>query len=728
MKYLPGRRAYLSAGLKLAALVALPIALWRSAAAQGVQDLQLDTGESGSDLKALRAEVAVLKIQIERMMADRSTLKAPFTVVNDANVTIFSVSLDDAGQPRMQLGGAGGAQVAVGFTEGGGGMSFKDSGGTTRAQLTATPKGAQIVLDSDSTKVTVGPTTDGSKGGIFVERGGTPMAELSAGTSGGEFLTFDSTGTALATISNAENMPLTLYDSKGTACFSVGPESDGGSVRMTIGDPAGPRLQAGVTENNTGSYMSLLDQSGTERASVIASGDGIGFSLFDAAGAEVFSADLNGGTPNLRVGDAAGPRLQAGVPSGGAGSYLNLIGNGEAKRVALSASATGAPLTLFDTQATQIFAINVDDRYPEMLLGDTTAARLRAGVSATGDGAFLSLSDKSNVERVILSTLEGESAISVLNSEPLEYFGVKLNDDKPTMVLGNVTGASITAGETSSGDGMFLNINDAKTALRVAFMAQELEAPLVLLDPQSEPIFVVDYQQEAPTLTVGKPDAARLQTGPLADGSGSYWSLYDSGNTERGSVTAAEKSTQMQLNDTHMTADLGSDLKSDKAGLFLSGDELNYASIRFSKELGGSIRLGDKSGVQAVGIGAGDDKQGGNIGLSGPGGGSVIASLWGGPDGGILSLYEESSGSARVQLNASKTGDFNLYGEGGAFTASSGENTPTMQISDAGGTVLVEAYVTRAGLGAVAVGPAGNGVAGTIGMGMKAASALLGKK
>lgn len=51
-----------------------------------------------------------------------------------------------------------------------------------------------------------------------------------------------------------------------------------------------------------------------------------------------------------------------------------------------------------------------------------------------------------------------------------------------------------------------------------------------------------------------------------------------------------------------------------------------------------------------------------------------------------------------------------------------------MQISDAGGTVLVKAYVTKAGLGAVAVGPAGNGVAGTMGMGMQAASALLGKK
>lgn len=64
----------------------------------------------------------------------------------------------------------------------------------------------------------------------------------------------------------------------------------------------------------------------------------------------------------------------------------------------------------------------------------------------------------------------------------------------------------------------------------------------------------------------------------------------------------------------------------------------------------------------------------------------------------------------------------------GAFTALSGGSAPTMQISDAGGTVLVEAYVTKAGPGAVAVGPAGNGVAGTMGMGMQATSALLGKK
>jgi hypothetical protein len=150
---------------------------------------------------------------------------------------------------------------------------------------------------------------------------------------------------------------------------------------------------------------------------------------------------------------------------------------------------------------------------------------------------------------------------------------------------------------------MFLNVNDAKAALRVALLAQNLDAPLVLFDPQSEPIFAVDFQQETPTLIVGKPEGARLQTGPLVDGSGSYLSLYDSGNSERALVTATEKSTQMQLNDTNMTADLGSDLQTDMFGLFMSHGDTNYAGIRFSKQYGGSLRLADSASSTAVPFG-----------------------------------------------------------------------------------------------------------------------------
>jgi hypothetical protein len=42
--------------------------------------------------------------------------------------------------------------------------------------------------------------------------------------------------------------------------------------------------------------------------------------------------------------------------------------------------------------------------------------------------------------------------------------------------------------------------------------------------------------------------------------------------------------------------------------------------------------------------------------------------------------------------------------------------------------VLFKAYVTKSGLGAVSVGPAGNGAATTLGNMGLAASALLGKK
>ena len=93
--------------------------------------------------------------------------------------------------------------------------------------------------------------------------------------------------------------------------------------------------------------------------------------------------------------------------------------------------------------------------------------------------------------------------------------------------------------------------------------------------------------------------AAHLQIGITKGGEGSYVSLYDSGKTERASITATEKSTQLALNDTKMTVDLGSDLLSDAAGLWLSKDDLTYASIRFNKAKGGSVLLSIRAASRA---------------------------------------------------------------------------------------------------------------------------------
>ena len=93
----------------------------------------------------------------------------------------------------------------------------------------------------------------------------------------------------------------------------------------------------------------------------------------------------------------------------------------------------------------------------------------------------------------------------------------------------------------------------------------------------------------------------------------------------------------------------------------------------------------------------------------------------------MLALHETATSKPRVQLSASDTGSLDLYGDNGSFTATSGKAAPSLQLANASDVPVVEAYITTGGVGAVRVGPAGNGVAGTIGGGMQAASALVGK-
>ena len=68
-----------------------------------------------------------------------------------------------------------------------------------------------------------------------------------------------------------------------------------------------------------------------------------------------------------------------------------------------------------------------------------------------------------------------------------------------------------------------------------------------------------------------------------------------------------------------------------------------------------------------------------------------------------------------------------LYGEYGALVGSVKTTSADLHIHNKKADYMFRAWVTSSGLGAVSVGPAGNGVAGSL-TGGKPASALLGKK
>ena len=131
---------------------------------------------------------------------------------------------------------------------------------------------------------------------------------------------------------------------------------------------------------------------------------------------------------------------------------------------------------------------------------------------------------------------------------------------------------------------------------------------------------------------------------------------------------------------------------------------LGTGAVQIGVPPGGSgvISIYDKAGKMSVGIGTVSSEN--VVTVLGPG---------------------ESKWRGRLSVGAQKA-NLSLLGAGGALALTSGDKAPSMDITNPAGNVLVSAYVTKSGLGAVAVGPAGDGVAGTL-TGGKAASAILGK-
>jgi hypothetical protein len=653
--------ALLSAG---AAIALLPIRTGAIAAEQPLDTL------SEPDIGSLKLHLEALEQKVERMNEQRSTISAPFTVLGPGadGQPIFTITVDEGGRPRLTVGGAGGASVVIGMTQQGSGISLRDSEGANRVQLAAGAEQSQIWVEDKVAETRLGTAADGSSTGLTVTKGDTKEIELATDASGGALKTFDVKGVPIAEISAAQDTPLLLYDFDGKPFFSVGlPE--GGKRLLTLGGASGARVELGLFTDRAGSFVSVLDKSGLQRAALTADPEEFPISAADEKGKDIFTVgpvDKSGGPVQMTVGDPDAAHVQLGLYAGDSGSFVSALDKSGIQRAALTADSAEPPISVSDAEGTKVFEVG----------------------PATETGS----------------------------------------DGPLRLTLGKKDAAHIGIGLFTDDAGSYLHLFDKEAKLRSEVTADPTSMPISLFNAQEEPIFTVG-DPETPTepeLVLGLRNAAHLQAGVLKGSAGSYLSLYDDGKTERAQITATEKSTQMQLNDANMTVDLGSDLKSDGAGLWLSKDDLDFASIRFSKAKGGSVLVNDPRGSPGVALQAGVGDEGGRVAIAGPGGAKIIGKFWGTADGANLSLYD-ASGKERVAGRASQKGDLTLFGDGGALGMTSGETAPSLDISDPAGTVLFSAYVTKSGLGAVAVGPGGDGVAGTL-TGGKPASALLGKK
>jgi hypothetical protein len=245
----------------------------------------------------------------------------------------------------------------------------------------------------------------------------------------------------------------------------------------------------------------------------------------------------------------------------------------------------------------------------------------------------------------------------------------------------------------------------------------------LFLRKQDADFFSVGLLQQRARLVLGAPDGARLQAGVLTTNDGSYVSLIDQSDTERAVMSASGSKTLLTLEDNNMQVDLGS-YESDRYGLYLSKDGAVRANLRFSPDGGGAVNVANTTGKLVAGIIG--SEEGGRMVVTGPQGGVTLASLAGDPEGGRLALYDPE-GNPLVDGAATKTGHLQVTSSNGGIVMTTGESAPRLEVSDGAGTVLIQAGVTTDGVGIVRTGPGGNGPAGVLGAGLKAASSIQGK-
>ncbi len=504
--------------------------------------------------------------------------------------------------------------------------------------------------------------------------------------------------------------------------LSVAIDSDG-SPRLRLRDGGGAAIGLGFQDK--GSVIVLRDSGGGIRSQIAALPQSSQLVLDDGKAHIVLGSSADGAQSGFFL-DREGQR-HAQVSSAGEGGELALNSNAGKMRVKLSSDGK-VPLALHDDGGASVVSFETDGGGAQMQLGSVDGAGVRVGLVQGGDGGFLSVSDRSKSERILMSSQPDTAPFTVSDAQGAELFTVSQRDGLATMTLGDPAKSHVAAGVPSSGAGAYLALFDGDARDRVTLSSDPGDLAVAIIDGQSKNVFSVDAKTDAVQMNLGPAEAAHLQTGVLSDGSGTYLSLYDNNKDERAFFSATATKTRMQLSDAEMALDLGRDVETDAVGLFLSKDKMNFAGLRFSKEHGGGLRLGDEAGKTMVTLGKPISGFGGSMVLNGPGGGGIAVRLGAAAAGGVLALDEIATGKPRAQLSATTLGSLDLYGDHGSVTATSGEAAPSFQLANSGDIPVVEAYITANGIGAIRVGPGGNGTAGTIGGGMQAASALVGKK
>jgi hypothetical protein len=466
------RVAYLAAAVAVSAVIGIALLPVRPGFSQDAVP--------GSDLAALQRELADLRQRVQTLEERPATFKAPFIVTDGQDREILRVAIaGDTKQAKLVLGSESAARFEAGVADGGIGsfVTLIDQAGVERTSIAANANGTTIGLTSaqgfeifkagveaEEIKLTLG-TEPGARLEAGVEKGGdgsflkltdkanteqvaatatdTPRlvvgaeegARLQAGVLEGQTGAFMSlidkaNAEGAFIVADAESTAIALADDQNEEFFSV--RFVGQQPRLTVGKPEGARLQAGLTTGDDGSYLSLIDGGGEERASITARATQTQLSLND----NFMQADLGSS-------DETGKR---------AGMFL---GKDDIVLASLrSDPAEGGTVTVMNPKGEAVAGLLADDEGGEFHVAGPNGGVSQALIGGTSQGGLLALYDSAGNPRVHMEA--AKQATFAIEAET-GAVTMTTGETAPRLEVGDSTGmALVQLGITKGGVGMVL--------------------------------------------------------------------------------------------------------------------------------------------------------------------------------------------------------------------------------------------------------------------------------
>lgn len=333
----------------------------------------------------------------------------------------------------LVLGTDPGARLEAGLSEGGESSFLKltDKGNNDRVSLAAGGEEAPLALSDEQADPFFTVKVEQEAPQMVLGKG--DAARLQAGVTKGGAGSFISlidqanSENAFITAEGADTV-LALADEQNAEFFSVRFVQQ--KPRLTVGTPDGARLQAGVTTGGDGSYLSLIDGSDEERASITALTSNTVLSLSD----QHMQTDL-GST------DESGKR-------GGL-----FFGKDELAFVSVRAGATdGGSVTVMNAKGDAVAGILADDEGGEVHVTGPNGGVSQAMIGGTSRGGLFYLYEPSGHPRV---SLEGMKAGSVTVQGDAGVIRMTSGETAPRVELGDSAGTPVVQlGVTTDGAGI----------------------------------------------------------------------------------------------------------------------------------------------------------------------------------------------------------------------------------------------------------------------------------